>query len=150
MNANIVNALLCLHEGVRLKPYRCSAGFLTIGVGHNLEARGLTVDQVRRIFLDDLESVIADLDRSLPWWRHLSDCRQAVLVDMCFNLGLAGLLKFRHTLADLQAGDYAQAAAEMLNSSWARQVGGRAQRLSWIMLNDRLPDDVPDGPFKEV
>ena len=59
--------------------------------------------------------------------------RQNVLMDMCFNLGTAGLLKFKAMLAAVEARDFDRAADEMLNSAWARQVRGRAQMLPAMM-----------------
>jgi lysozyme len=55
----------------------------------------------------------------LPWWAYLGDVRKRVLVNMAFNLGIAGLLKFENTLALIRSGSYAQAAAEMVE----KQVG---------------------------
>jgi lysozyme len=56
-----------------------------------------------------------------------------VLLDMSFNLGIVGLLRFKNTLATIRRGDYSKAAAMMLDSLWARQVGKRAVRLAEMM-----------------
>jgi lysozyme len=141
-------AMITRHEGLMLKTYQCPAGKLTIGVGHNLEANplegiteGSTISQARalEILLKDVTACVDGLRRHLPWFDSLDEARQAVLIDMCFNLGLWGLLKFKLTLAAIQAGDYERAASQMLQSKWAHQVGRRAQRLSQMMRLGEWP-----------
>jgi len=73
------------------------------------------------------------LEYRLPWFTELDEVRQAVLVDMGYNLGIDGLLKFKRTLGSVESGNYANAAIQMLESKWATQVGHRAERLSDMM-----------------
>lgn len=120
-------------EGIRLKPYADSRGIQTIGIGRNLRDKGITREEAYSMLNHDIEEVVADLDRALPWWIKLSEVRQRVLANMAFNLGVPGLLAFRRTLQLIEAGDYEAAATEMLCSEWAKQVGPRAQRLSNAM-----------------
>lgn len=137
-------------EGVRYSPYRDSRGFETVGVGHNLQASALpdgwtyplTDDLVDVLLESDLMNTYDDLDSALPWWANLSDVRQRVICNMCFNMGLTKLLGFVNTLAAMRQGRYADAANGMLNSAWATQVGvgtpqnpGRALRLANMMRN---------------
>lgn len=121
------------HEGERLKPYRCTAGKLTIGVGRNLDDRGITAQESAYLLSNDIDKVWTELQARLPWVTGLSDVRQRVLLDMAFNLGTDGLLKFRNTLATIEAGNYQKGAEMMLDSLWAKQVGMRAQRLAKMM-----------------
>jgi lysozyme len=121
------------HEGLRLKPYRCSAGKLTIGVGRNLEDVGLTEEEALLLLGNDISRVITELDQNIPAFSSLDEIRKRVLVDMGFNLGINRLMKFRRMLAALEAGDWSQAAVEMMDSRWARQVGSRAERLKLMM-----------------
>ena len=126
-------------EGVRYSPYLDSEGIKTVGVGHNLEAHPLelsyplTNEQVDSILSADLVSVFHDLDGNLGWWRTLSYPRQRVMANLCFNLGIPRLLKFRRMLLAVERGHYDQAAREMLQSKWATQVFGRAVRLAEMM-----------------
>jgi lysozyme len=120
-------------EGVRLKPYTDTVGKLTIGVGRNLTDVGISDDECTALLQNDIAKVLAQLDRSLPWWRKLDPVRQRVLVNMAFNMGMTGLLTFKNTLAAVQSGSYAAAAAGMLASKWATQVGARAERLADMM-----------------
>lgn len=129
MNAHRLAKQLIIDEGLELKPYRCTAGRLTIGVGRNLEDRGITEEEALTLLDNDIRRCWGQVVGALPWVVFAPEPVQETLVNMCFNLGLAGLLKFQKTLALLEAGEYAQAEREMLNSAWARQVGARANRL---------------------
>ena len=133
---------LRLHEGERLKPYRCTAGKLTIGVGRNLEDRGITAQESAYLLANDIAAEERELLRALPWVAGIDEVRQRVLLDMSFNLGIVGLLGFKNTLATIQAGDYQRAAAMMLDSRWAKQVGARAERLSRMMATGKDPREL--------
>ncbi|MCD6320376.1 MAG: glycoside hydrolase family protein [Candidatus Desulfofervidaceae bacterium] len=122
------------HEGLKLSPYRCPTGHLTIGYGHNLEAKGITPDVAEILLEKDMQDAFYDL-KQLPEesWKHLSLRRQCVLVEMIFNMGVTKVLKFKHMLKALAEKDYKRAAEEMLDSRWAEQVGERAKTLAKIM-----------------
>lgn len=129
-------------EGVRYSPYNDSRGYLTVGVGHLITrplpfpdgwTYPLTDEQVDSLLESDLAAVYAGLNAALPWWTDLNDVRQRVICNMCFNLGITKLLGFKNTLAAMRQGRYADAAAGMLNSAWATQVGQRAVRLANMM-----------------
>lgn len=124
-------------EGLRLFPYSDSVGVETIGYGHNLQAHplpdvdnGISIQRAIEILSDDLALVTLNLTHALPGTTSLDKPRFGVLQNMAFNLGVAGLLGFTNFLAYLQAGQYDSAAAAMMASRWARQVGTRASRLS--------------------
>ena len=124
---------LIAHEGLRLKPYTDTTGHLTIGVGRNLSEVGITRDEALDMLETDIERAMGQLFLRWPWAAQLDAVRQRVLIDMVFNLGADGFGKFRRMLAAAQAGDYESAAAEMLASKWATQVGQRATRLAHMM-----------------
>lgn len=129
--------MLVDHEGMRRKPYRCTAGKLTIGVGRNLDDRGISPDEAMYMLANDIRDSRRELSAAFSWFDKLDEVRQAVLIDMCVNLGLSRLQGFRNTLALIGVGKYEAAAQEMLNSKWAEQVGRRAQRLSRMMATGR-------------
>ena len=133
---DVLREQLQRHESFRAKPYRCSAGKLTIGFGRNLDDRGITSVEAQFLLEQDIRETIRDLDRALPWWKELSNVRRRVLADMCFNMGLGRLLTFRKMLAALGAHDYMEAANEMEDSRWYHQVGTRAARLVLMMRTD--------------
>lgn len=134
--------MLIVHEGLRLKPYRCPAGYLTIGVGRNLEARGISREEAMVLLENDIAEAEAAARGFFPAFDRLEEPRQAVLVDMAFNLGAVRLGGFRRFWAALERGDFEQAAREMLDSKWAKQVGPRARRLAEMMRRGTWADDV--------
>jgi lysozyme len=121
------------HEGLRLFPYQDTTGHFSIGVGRNLNERGISRPEAIYLMRNDILDAVAALNNGLSWWRALDPIRQRVLIDMAFNLGIAGLLKFNLMLSHAHQGKYDQAAKEMLNSRWAQQVGQRATRLARMM-----------------
>ena len=123
---------LILHEGMRLKPYRCTAGKLTIGVGRNLDDKGIAKSEALFLLHNDIAEALEALNR-YGWYRKLDPIRQRVVIDMAFNLGMGDLLGFRRMIAALKRDDYQDAAGEMLMSRWAEQVGMRATRLAEMM-----------------
>ena len=135
--ADKLTEMLVDHEGMHRKPYRCTAGKLTIGVGRNLDDRGISPDEAMYMLANDIKDARRELSAAFPWFDKLDDVRQAVLIDMHVNLGLSRLQGFRNTLALIGVGKYEAAAQEMLNSKWAEQVGRRAQRLSRMMATGR-------------
>lgn len=120
------------HEGLRLQPYIDSVGIQTIGYGHNLH-KPITLAAAEQIFKDDLADAKNDCLHAFPWFAELTEPRQWVLIDMCFNLGLPRLKKFVKFLRAAELGDYDTAADEMLASLWSRQVKSRALELANLM-----------------
>lgn len=120
-------------EGVRNKPYKCTAGKLTIGVGRNLEDVGLSNEEIEFLLQNDVKRVRKELAGNFPWYLRLSPNRQRALENMCFNLGIRRLKGFRKMLASLELGQWDTAAAEALDSKWARQVGARADRIAELI-----------------
>ena len=120
------------YEGLRLKPYTCPAGHLTVGYGHNLE-NGIPIHIAEELLRADISCAQTEVGGNFPWADELDEVRQFVLVDMCFNMGLAKLLTFKKFLAALAKKEYQAAAKEMLNSRWAAQVGRRAVELAEMM-----------------
>lgn len=145
------------HEGESLVPYTCPAGFLTIGVGRNLETKGLTKEECdflklgtyeknsviaklevrgitkeesRYLLSHDIDYFSQQLNNELAWFKSLPEAVKIVLIDMAFNLGVNGLLKFKKTLGLIEKGQFIAASQEMLNSAWKHQVGKRAYDLS--------------------
>lgn len=117
-------------EGRRSRLYLDSLGIPTVGVGRNLRDLGLSDSEIDLLLRNDIDRVCKELNRYLPWWSMMSDDRQRVLANMCFNMGIEKLLGFRNTLRAMEIGDYGEAADGMLASLWARQVGPRAIRLA--------------------
>lgn len=123
---------LKLHEGLELKPYKDTVGKLTIGIGRNLDNKGISKDEAYYLCKNDIQEVTKKL-RKFDWFTRLNDVRQRVLIDMAFNLGMAGLLSFKNMIQCLKDREFVAAANEMKNSRWHHQVKTRALRLEEMM-----------------
>ncbi len=124
---------LRIDEGEELHPYTDTVGKTTIGVGRNLTDRGISEVESDFLLTNDIAMIQADLNHVMPWWAGLSDNRQLVIANLCFNIGLTRLLGFKNFLAAARSANYTEAAAELLDSKWATQVGARATRLAKLM-----------------
>lgn len=146
MNEELLRQELREDEGERLVAYRDSLGYWTIGIGVLIDpikganpapfgidlrlGTPITRAQSAQLFERHIADKIAELDRRAPWWKNLSDNRQRVILNMCYQLGVSGFLAFKKAVAAMQAGDYAKAAHEMADSAWAKtQTPNRAKRL---------------------
>lgn len=121
------------HEGEVLHAYQDHLGFWTIGVGRLIDKRkggGITKEESEMLLSSDVNKVVSELNTRLPWFNTLSDPRKAVLINMGFQLGIAGLMGFSKTLSLIESGQYAQAADQMLQSKWATQTPKRAVEMS--------------------
>jgi lysozyme len=127
---SLLNKALMRDEDIRLKPYRDTMGKLTIGVGRNIEDRGISVATAMQMLGEDVDIVLAELDQRIPWWRGLDEVRQRVVANLAFNMGTPKLLGFRRMLDALKDGRNDDAADELLDSVYAWQVKGRAIRLA--------------------
>lgn len=138
---NNLPALLTLHEGVRQFPYEDSVGKLTIGIGFNLDDVGLFPEEMAFILANRIRRAEEEVERVFPWYHELDEVRQAVIIDMAYNMGLTTLSKFKRTLGSVAQGEYELASKQMLESKWARQVKGRAVRLAKMMETGQWPED---------
>ncbi len=114
------------HEGLRLKPYKCTADKLTIGVGRNLEDVGISEEEAEMLLQNDIQRATVQIQREFPWTTELDEVRFAALINFTFNVGIGTVGKFVNAMALLRDGNYDMAADEFLNSRWAKQVGQRA------------------------
>ena len=121
------------HEGLRLKPYTCPAGKLTIGVGRNLEDRGISKEEAMMLLQNDIHNCRKECFANFHWFGEMDELRQEVILEMCFNLGITRLKGFKKMLKACELKNYTLASQEMLTSLWARQVGNRAKTLAKIM-----------------
>lgn len=133
MHKSIAKQMLKRHEGLRLTVYQCTAGKKTIGYGRNLEDRGITEAEAETMLDNDIQSIEQGLVASFDFYKDLDDVRKAVLIDLGFNLGMAGLKGFKKMLKALEQGDYPEAAIQLLDSRYARQVTNRAMELARLL-----------------
>lgn len=132
--------LLVREEGLRLYAYQDSLGYWTIGYGTLIDKRGSVFSEAAARFLlnEEIAAKKAEVLSAIPWIKSLSETRQTVLFAMAYQLGTAGLLAFRKTLAAVKAGDYSAAARGMRGSKWADQTPGRVERMAKAMETGEL------------
>lgn len=140
-----LRSILELHEGLRLKAYKDTLGYWTIGYGHllgkaesNADTR-ITLLEAEHMLDADIAKAKDGLANIAPWYTNLDAVRQAVLIDMTFNLGAAGLAKWPKFLRQMEEFRFADAAANMLSTLWARQVKDRAGRLARMVASGEWP-----------
>jgi len=147
---------LITHEGLRLEVYKDSLGIDTIGIGRNLEDRGITkeeldwmdipnmaivhtmgISEADAMYLaeNDVQIVEEELVRAHPCVNKLDAVRQLVVMDMAFNMGVPRLCKFKNMWNAIHEENYIVAAKEMLDSRWAVQVKSRSTKLANAMHN---------------
>lgn len=116
--------------GEEIVPGYLVKGHPTIGVGRALDVNGISADERDYLRANDISKVKLQVGQRLPWTSQLDPVRLMVLHNMCFNLGIEGLLEFKNFLGFMQQGVWARAADEMKASRWAGQVGPRVTRLA--------------------
>jgi lysozyme len=142
-----IEEMITRHEGRKNKRYKDSQGIWTIGIGHNLQVRGLcgiipsdrnldtdgiTDEEIDLLFQKDLTDTQSDINNHIPFFPNLDDPRQRVLIDMTFNMGIGsstqhtGVMGFPHMLSCLQSNDFPGAAEALKDSKYYTQVGQRA------------------------
>lgn len=121
-------------EGVSPHVYRDHLSYFTIGVGRLVDKRkpgsGLRPDEISYLLHNDIDDRINALHERLPWFDNLDDARKGALLNMAFQMGVEGLLKFERTLSLIRDGKYDLAAHAMLQSLWAKQTPERAARIA--------------------
>lgn len=122
-----VKDLIRKHEGLRLLPYLCTSGKITIGYGRNLEDVGITPQEAEIMLVTDLNRCLTDLNRLFPDFLGYPQEVKAVLTDLLFNLGTSRFLTFKKFIEAIRQKDYQRACEEMKDSKWYSQVTNRAE-----------------------
>ena len=118
--------MLKRHEGLRLNPYHCSANKLTIGIGRNLEDRGITESEAFYLLHGDINLVQEELTKNWGVWRTFPEKARLVCIDMTFQMGITGFMKFTETRKLMELGKWLEASEEVLRSRFAIQTPNRA------------------------
>lgn len=134
----IIRDLLIRHEGLKLKPYKDTVGLLTIGCGRNLDDVGIS--QQEALYLLDNDIHQSEYDCAIyPWYAKLSDARKAAVLSLSFNLGPAGLAKFKRFLLAMSLAQWKVAGYELENSLWFSQVGTRGPEIKALIETETWP-----------
>jgi len=142
---DIIKARIKAHEGYRLEPYKDTLGFLTGGWGHKILG-GEEVPESeagwQELFDKDFDIALKGANSLIQ--EHLRDNHtflsdsqkaiiQGVLIEMCFQLGQAGVGKFKNMFKALGECDFSEAALQMQDSRWYQQTPARCLELSNII-----------------
>jgi len=128
-------------EGFRAKAYVDTNGHQTIGYGFNIDA-GISRLAAERLARAQAEELDASLT-AFPWYAALDYVRQSAVLDMAFNLGMGGLLRFPNMIAALTRKDWAAAAKECHVKD--PKLAKRYERLAYILEHGTTigPDRMP-------
>jgi lysozyme len=132
--------MIAVDEGLRLKPYRCTAGKLTIGYGHNLDDLGIS-QKVADIMLEE-DAEIADTACYKIFgeqYENWSENRRLGWLNLAFNLGHGRLLQFRNTIRAARIEDWQEVEKGLRASLWFKQVGKRAERVIKMVCYEEFP-----------
>lgn len=132
-------------EGYRSEVYYCAEGYPTIGYGKKIGFYRQSLSDFSMISLPkcaakawlqyDLDTLIKQVSSRFPWFKNLNQPRQDVVISMCYQLGFNGFCEFEKTIKFINLADFESASVEMLDSRWATQTKGRAERHSKVMLS---------------
>ena len=124
------------HEGLKLFPYKCPAGRLTIGYGHNLQDNGLSKSACEYILYDDIDEAKRNLRTIFgnEFFESLNDSKKIALIDMMFNLGLSRFLTFKKFILAVKQRNFDRASVEIIHSKAYTQAKRRYQLLAEQIL----------------
>ena len=138
--------LLNYEEGFSNKPYYCSAGYPTIGIGQRIGPKGAPLSQYQftvskqlaAVWLsEELQQKVTDMSAHANITSAMAACndaRKAILISMAYQMGADGLAKFTNTLKAISEKRWSDAKSGMMNSAWAKQTPNRANRHATQML----------------
>lgn len=129
-----IEQLISEDEGKRLRMYQDTKDIWTVGIGRNMQDRDISEEVCSLMFKEDLEIVLKDAN-TFSWFNDLNDVRQAVILNMLFNMGLTRFRGFKKTIKFIKNGSFMTASVEMLDSKWAKidVSKHRSNRLSLMM-----------------
>lgn len=108
------------HEGFRSRVYKCTAGFDTIGYGACIKDLEIDEDIAEMILIRQIHKLEKRVAETFDWYDKCPEKIQDVIVEMCFQIGVSGFMKFKKTIQYASNNDWANMSVEMLDSKWAR------------------------------
>ena len=145
MDIEVLKQQLIEDEGCEYEIYLDHLGYKTCGIGHlcratdpenNLEVGDpVSVERVNELFAEDIEKVLDDCTILYDNFYELPEEAQLIIANMMFNLGRPRLSAFRKMKAAVDDHNWIEAAIQMEDSKWAKQVPNRANRLCDRMRN---------------
>lgn len=148
--SELATTIIATEEGFRAKPYLCSEGYPTCGYGQKIGPKGAdislyqfeTPEDVAQLWMQhNIDSMLDEMeynDDIAAASEACNEVREAVLVSMCYQMGVSGLSGFKKMLSAIEFGDFETAAEEGLDSRWSLQTPARAERHMNMMLTGEL------------
>lgn len=130
INKDRLTEQLMVHEGLKLQPYKCTAGKLTIGVGRNLDDVGITDIEAKFMLENDIARCLGECAREFDWFIDAPELIKEAVINLVFNMGISRFRKFKKTIEHLSNKEYTLAGAELLNSRYAEQVPRRSEQIA--------------------
>ena len=130
INKDRLTEQLMVHEGLKLQPYICTLGKITIGVGRNLDDVGLTESECQFLLENDIARCIGECAREFDWFVDAPELIKEAVINLVFNMGISRFRKFKKTIEHLSKREYTLAGAELLNSRYAEQVPRRSEEIA--------------------
>lgn len=133
-------------EGLKFKPYKDTRGYWTIGYGHKMTQqeiatiKQITLEQSEALFKKDIEKATELTQNNFAFFSSLSDCRKAILISMVFNMGMEGVKGFHNFLRFASENKPWDAAREMVDSNWSKEVGDRTKKLARAWATNTWPE----------
>ncbi|MFW5606137.1 MAG: glycoside hydrolase family protein [Campylobacter hyointestinalis] len=134
------------NEGFRDHIYKDTLGFDTIGYGFKvsslskdeLELNGgiiepMSKEAADKILKKKLAKLTSKVYDAIPWINNSPKEVQEVVIEMAYQMGVGGVLKFKNTLNFIKENDYKNASSNMMKSLWAKQTPNRAKKLANII-----------------
>ena len=140
--------LIAFEEGFRMKPYHCSEGYPTIGIGKRIGPKGadlslyeFTVNKAIAVawLKEEVEKVNKELIKH-NWFRTLTMERRWIITSMAYQLGITGLFKFKNMITALEEKRWGAASGEALDSTWHKQTKLRAERHAKVLYCGSIKD----------
>ncbi len=120
-----VKQMLVRHEGIRIFPYKCSENYLTISCGRNLETNGISEEEAMYLLDNDIKRVKEELNMNFGAWRTMPEKARMVCIDMTFQMGITGFMRFKKTRQLMELGMWLEASEEILDSKYNLQTPSR-------------------------
>ncbi|WP_187868958.1 glycoside hydrolase family protein [Helicobacter pylori] len=111
-------------EGFSPSIYTDKTEHPTIGYGYNLSVYSYEGKRITKAYglLTDILKENHKALLSYGWYKNLDAMRRMVILDLSYNLGLNGLLKFKQFIKTIEDKNYALAVERLQKSPYFNQV----------------------------
>ena len=131
-----------LNEGYSPKPYKDQLGYLTMGYGHLILSnekillkKKIHKKELEEIFEKDFKKALSNFNNTFKSL-ILNKKEKELLIEMIFQLGIKGCLKFNNLLKNMRKGNKYIVCFEMMDSLWYKQTPQRVKILIKNFLNN--------------